>query len=65
MRERVPFVLTEDFLLVISKGKENPKKSEEFAQFQELCGKAYLGMYGFKYDVNKNNFWFLKFLPRL
>ena len=34
VRERVPFVLTEDFLLVISKGKENPKKSEEFAQFQ-------------------------------
>ena len=33
-RERVPFVLTEDFLLVIGKGKEYPKKSEEFAKFQ-------------------------------
>ena len=33
-RERVPFVLTEDFLLVISKGKENPKKSKEFAKFK-------------------------------
>ena len=33
-RERVPFVLTEDFLLVISKGKENPRKSEEFERFQ-------------------------------
>ena len=33
-RERVPFVLTEDFLLVIGKGKENPKKSDEFARFQ-------------------------------
>eukprot|EP00093_Oithona_nana_P011343 11343.XXX_552124_548884_1 [CDS] Oithona nana genome sequencing. len=44
VRERVPFVLTEDFLLVISKGKENPTKSEEFAQFQELCGKAYLAL---------------------
>ena len=44
VRERVPFVLTEDFLLVISKGKENPQKSEEFAQFQELCGKAYLAL---------------------
>ena len=33
-RERVPFVLTDDFLLVISKGKENPKKSEEFQRFQ-------------------------------
>lgn len=44
IRERVPFVLTEDFLLVISRGKENPKKSEEFAKFQELCGKAYLAL---------------------
>ena len=44
VRERVPFVLTEDFLQVISNGKENPTKSEEFAQFQELCGKAYLAL---------------------
>jgi len=29
-RERVPFVLTEDFLYVISKGIENPTKSKEF-----------------------------------
>ncbi|XP_040576946.1 phosphatidylinositol 4,5-bisphosphate 3-kinase catalytic subunit alpha isoform [Lepeophtheirus salmonis] len=43
-RERVPFVLTDDFLAVISKGKENPIKSEEFARFQELCGKAYLSL---------------------
>ncbi|KAG1683794.1 Phosphatidylinositol 4,5-bisphosphate 3-kinase catalytic subunit alpha isoform [Nymphon striatum] len=41
-RERVPFVLTEDFLYVIAKGAENPKKSVEFEKFQELCGKAYL-----------------------
>jgi len=41
-RERVPFVLTDDFLLVISKGKDNPKKSEEFQRFQETCGKAYM-----------------------
>ena len=33
-RERVPFVLTDDFLVVIGKGKENPKRSEEFARFQ-------------------------------
>ena len=33
-RERVPFVLTDDFLVVIGKGKENPKRSEEFAKFQ-------------------------------
>lgn len=41
-RERVPFVLTEDFLYVIAKGAENPKKSKEFQIFQQLCGKAYL-----------------------
>ncbi|XP_064459270.1 phosphatidylinositol 4,5-bisphosphate 3-kinase catalytic subunit alpha isoform-like [Ornithodoros turicata] len=41
-RERVPFVLTEDFLYVIAKGAENPRKSKEFQSFQELCGKAYL-----------------------
>ncbi|XP_013776261.1 phosphatidylinositol 4,5-bisphosphate 3-kinase catalytic subunit alpha isoform-like [Limulus polyphemus] len=41
-RERVPFVLTEDFLYVIAKGAENPKKSKEFQAFQQLCGKAYL-----------------------
>ena len=31
-RERVPFVLTEDFLYVISKGVENPKKSKDFQE---------------------------------
>lgn len=31
-RERVPFVLTEDFLHVISKGVENPTKSKAFQQ---------------------------------
>lgn len=41
-RERVPFVLTEDFLYVIARGAENPKKSKEFESFQELCGKAYV-----------------------
>jgi len=44
VRERVPFVLTEDFLYVISRGKQDPKRGEEFAQFQELCGKAYLAL---------------------
>jgi len=43
-RERVPFVLTDDFLYVISKGKENPKETQEFAKFQELCGEAYLAL---------------------
>lgn len=31
-RERVPFVLTDDFLFVISKGSEYPKKSKEFEE---------------------------------
>ena len=43
-RERVPFVLTDDFLNVIALGKENPRKSEEFAKFQFLCGQAYLAL---------------------
>merc|ERR1719511_405377 len=43
-RERVPFVLTDDFLLVIGKGKENPKRTEEFVRFQEYCGQAYLAL---------------------
>ncbi|KAK8372427.1 hypothetical protein O3P69_013075, partial [Scylla paramamosain] len=43
-RERVPFVLTSDFLLVIAKGAENPKDSQEFQRFQQLCGKAYLAL---------------------
>lgn len=29
-RERVPFVLTEDFIRVIAKGSDNPTKSKEF-----------------------------------
>jgi len=41
-RERVPFVLTDDFLYVISHGAENPKKSKEFQEFQKLCGQAYI-----------------------
>ncbi|XP_013391443.1 phosphatidylinositol 4,5-bisphosphate 3-kinase catalytic subunit alpha isoform-like [Lingula anatina] len=41
-RERVPFVLTEDFIHVIAKGADNPEKTEEFGKFTELCGKAYI-----------------------
>lgn len=43
-RERVPFVLPEDFIFVISNGKENPRKSAEFDRFQETCGKAYMAL---------------------
>jgi len=41
-RERVPFVLTDDFLYVIARGAENPRKSDAFKEFQHLCGRAYL-----------------------
>ncbi|RXG70396.1 Phosphatidylinositol 4,5-bisphosphate 3-kinase catalytic subunit alpha isoform [Armadillidium vulgare] len=43
-RERVPFVLTQDFLKVIAAGDDNPKSSLQFQRFQELCGKAYLAL---------------------
>lgn len=38
-RERVPFVLTHDFVHVISKGQKN---ALEFKMFQEYCEKAFL-----------------------
>ncbi|XP_018496973.1 phosphatidylinositol 4,5-bisphosphate 3-kinase catalytic subunit alpha isoform [Galendromus occidentalis] len=40
-RERVPFVLTEDFLKVIARGEDQPIKSVHFTNFQTLCFKAY------------------------
>ncbi|CAL1536446.1 unnamed protein product [Lymnaea stagnalis] len=41
-RERVPFVLTEDFRKVIAKGADKPAKHPGFKEFQELCCTAYL-----------------------
>lgn len=35
-RERVPFVLTHDFVYVINKGKSD-KEADEFKKFQQLC----------------------------
>ncbi|XP_045439656.1 phosphatidylinositol 4,5-bisphosphate 3-kinase catalytic subunit alpha isoform isoform X3 [Pipistrellus kuhlii] len=43
-RERVPFVLTQDFLIVISKGAQECTKTREFERFQEMCYKAYLAI---------------------
>lgn len=40
-RERVPFVLTEDFICVIARGEDQPHKSTHFLNFQELCYRAY------------------------
>lgn len=41
-RERVPFVLTEDFMCVIAKGRDQPHKTKECEIFQKLCVNAYL-----------------------
>lgn len=42
-RERVPFVLTHDFVYVINKGQTNNKKgADEFRNFQELCEMAFI-----------------------
>ncbi|XP_046333765.2 phosphatidylinositol 4,5-bisphosphate 3-kinase catalytic subunit alpha isoform-like [Haliotis rufescens] len=41
-RERVPFVLTEDFLRVIAKGADQPSKQKEYERFQELCVSAFV-----------------------
>lgn len=40
-RERVPFVLTEDFLHVIARGMRSKGDSNNFDSFRELCGEAY------------------------
>ena len=41
-RERTPFVLTEDFAKVITKGASNPSETIEFKKFQVLCENAYM-----------------------
>jgi phosphatidylinositol-4,5-bisphosphate 3-kinase catalytic subunit alpha/beta/delta len=41
-RERTPFVLTEDFTKVITKGSINPIESPEFKKFQVICENAYM-----------------------
>lgn len=40
-RERVPFVLTHDFVYVINKGKSD-KEADEFKKFQHLCEQAFI-----------------------
>lgn len=42
-RERVPFVLTDDFLHVIARGSDL-RKSGNFEPFRELCGEAYVSL---------------------
>ncbi|CAG9803397.1 unnamed protein product [Chironomus riparius] len=40
-RERVPFVLTHDFVYVINLGRSD-KEADEFKKFQQLCEKAFM-----------------------
>jgi len=42
-RERVPFVLTDDFLHVIARGSD-VRKSGNFDTFRDLCGEAYVSL---------------------
>uniref|UniRef100_A0A915PJ65 PI3K/PI4K catalytic domain-containing protein n=1 Tax=Setaria digitata TaxID=48799 RepID=A0A915PJ65_9BILA len=41
-RDRVPFVLTDHFLCVIAKGKNNFRDSHEYKKFKKLCTDAYI-----------------------
>ncbi|KPL97520.1 phosphatidylinositol 3-kinase catalytic subunit-like protein [Sarcoptes scabiei] len=41
-RERVPFVLTNDFVYVITHGGQSSKKSEYFQRFQQYCEEAFI-----------------------
>lgn len=41
-RERVPFVLTNDFVHVINKGQTGKGQVKEFQQFQDYCERAFL-----------------------
>lgn len=40
-RERVPFVLTDDFLYVIARGS-GARRTQSFDTFRDLCGQAYV-----------------------
>nr|XP_018902794.1 PREDICTED: LOW QUALITY PROTEIN: phosphatidylinositol 4,5-bisphosphate 3-kinase catalytic subunit delta isoform [Bemisia tabaci] len=41
-RERVPFVLTHDFVYIINKGQKSKEEAKEFQIFQKLCEQAFL-----------------------
>lgn len=40
-RERVPFVLTHDFVYVINKGRAD-RMAEEFRYFQDMCERVFI-----------------------
>lgn len=50
-RERVPFVLTHDFVYVINKGRAADRMADEFRLFQDMCEKV---GYNFK-NLKKHN----------
>ncbi|XP_060062464.1 phosphatidylinositol 4,5-bisphosphate 3-kinase catalytic subunit alpha isoform-like [Ylistrum balloti] len=41
-RERVPFVLTEDFMRVITRDSDKAQKQQSFKKFAQMCVEAYL-----------------------
>ncbi|OAF67585.1 hypothetical protein A3Q56_04652 [Intoshia linei] len=45
IRERVPFILTNDFLNVITNGKDNPLETNEFKIFTKICHKIYAALF--------------------
>ncbi|KAK3592460.1 hypothetical protein CHS0354_001579 [Potamilus streckersoni] len=44
-RERVPFVMTDDFIQVITKGVKKRDESENYKEFVLLCIKAYMALW--------------------
>ncbi len=46
-RERVPFVLTHDFVYVINNGNTD-KETEEFKKFKDLCETVSMRKFSFK-----------------
>lgn len=57
-RERVPFVLTMDFIRVIARGSDQPLKHKEFKKFQQLCCEAYL-------IIRKNAYLFINLMTMM
>lgn len=57
-RERVPFVLTMDFIKVIARGSDQPLKHKEFKKFQQLCCEAYL-------IIRKNAYLFINLMSMM
>lgn len=57
-RERVPFVLTQDFIKVIAQGSDQPTKHKDFKKFQQLCCEAY-------FIIRKNAYLFINLVTMM